>query len=54
MAGIEMGVMGDADVAAERAALRRTVAPNAAKRVGLKFHPEKYVSWDHRKLGGRY
>ena len=40
--------------AAERAALRRTVAPNAAKRVGLKFHPEKYVSWDHSKLGGRY
>ena len=39
---------------AERAKLREAVAPNATKRVALKFIPERYVTWDHRKLGGRY
>lgn len=38
----------------ERAKLREAVAPNAAKRVALRFTPERYVTWDHRKLGGRY
>ena len=38
----------------ERAALRRSVTQRAAKRVLLKFVPERYVSWDHAKLGGRY
>ena len=28
--------------------------PGAPKRVVLKIVPEKVVSWDHRKLGGRY
>ena len=27
---------------------------SAPKRLVLKVHPEKVVSWDHRKLGGRY
>src|SRR5215469_9472792 len=27
---------------------------SASKRVVLKIVPEKIVSWDHRKLGGRY
>jgi hypothetical protein len=27
---------------------------SAPKRVVLKIAPEKVVSWDHRKLGGRY
>jgi hypothetical protein len=40
--------------AAERSALAAAVAKTAAKRVVLAFHPEKYVSWDHAKLGGRY
>ena len=35
-------------------ALTRTVSKTAEKRVILKFHPERYVSWDHSKLGGRY
>jgi len=26
----------------------------APKRVGLRFRPTRIVSWDHRKLGGRY
>ena len=38
----------------ERAKLREAVAPNALKRVALRFTPERYVTWDHRKLGGRY
>lgn len=41
----------DAD---ERAKLREAVAPRANKRVLLKFTPERYVTWDHAKLGGRY
>jgi PPOX class probable F420-dependent enzyme len=30
------------------------VRAQAAKRVALQFVPERVVSWDHRKLGGRY
>ena len=42
-------------VTAEQAhAIRDQVAGTAAKRVLLKFTPERYVSWDHAKLGGRY
>ena len=33
---------------------RALVARQAPKRVGLRFHPTRVVSWDHRKLGGRY
>lgn len=34
--------------------LRETVKRTATKRVALKFTPQKYVSWDHTKLGGQY
>jgi PPOX class probable F420-dependent enzyme len=34
--------------------IRAMVAGQAAKRVGLTFHPTRIVSWDHRKLGGTY
>ena len=34
--------------------LRDGVAKTAEKRVVLKFIPERFVSWDHAKLGGRY
>ena len=44
-----------------RAAARANLTPvnpgaaaSAPKRVVLKIVPEKVVSWDHRKLGGRY
>jgi glycine/D-amino acid oxidase-like deaminating enzyme len=44
-----------------RAAAQASAAPvqpgvlaRAPKRVVLKIVPEKIVSWDHRKLGGRY
>ena len=39
---------------AERTELRGSILRSAAKRVLLKFTPERYVSWDHAKLGGRY
>ena len=32
--------------------LRAALAPQAAKRVGIRFHPTRVSSWDHRKLGG--
>jgi len=34
--------------------LLAAVASTAEKRVVLKFTPERFVSWDHAKLGGRY
>ncbi|CRK60490.1 hypothetical protein [Alloactinosynnema sp. L-07] len=36
------------------AAASQFVRAQAAKRVGLVFHPTKVVSWDHSKLGGTY
>ena len=30
------------------------VDKQAAKRIGLRFHPTRTVTWDHRKLGGTY
>ncbi|HEX7037192.1 MAG TPA: pyridoxamine 5'-phosphate oxidase family protein [Pseudomonadales bacterium] len=38
----------------QREQLTLAVAKTAEKRVVLKFTPERYVSWDHGKLGGRY
>jgi len=38
----------------EVAQLRAGVAKTAAKRVLLKFTPERYVTWDHAKLAGKY
>lgn len=34
--------------------VRQVVEKSGAKRVGLRFRPTRVVSWDHRKLGGRY
>lgn len=34
--------------------LRESLGAGADKRVALKFKPERFVSWDHGKLGGRY
>jgi hypothetical protein len=30
------------------------VEKQAPKRIGLRFHPTRTVTWDHRKLGGAY
>lgn len=40
--------------AEQRKALTAAVSQTAGKRVLLKFHPERHVTWDHSKLGGRY
>ncbi len=37
-----------------KAKLRDAISGTASKRVVLKFTPERYVTWDHAKLGGRY
>lgn len=34
--------------------LAQFVTKQAVKRVGLRFHPTRIVSWDHGKLGGVY
>jgi nitroimidazol reductase NimA-like FMN-containing flavoprotein (pyridoxamine 5'-phosphate oxidase superfamily) len=34
--------------------IREVVAAQAPKRIGLRFKPDRVVSWDHRKLGGAY
>ena len=34
--------------------LRSFVAAQASKRVAIVFEPTRTVTWDHRKLGGRY
>ncbi len=38
----------------EPGALSDAVRSTAAKRVALKFVPNKYISWDHTKLGSTY
>ncbi len=38
----------------QRANLRESVSATARKRALLSFTPQRYVSWDHGKLGGRY
>ena len=45
---------GQALDAAAKEKLRESLGRTAAKRVVLKFTPERYVTWDHTKLGGRY
>ena len=54
--GLRLGVRyatatGGAVPAEER---RQIVAKQAPKRIGLRFHPTRIVTWDHRKLGGGY
>jgi len=38
----------------DREALRGVLRKTAEKRVGIRIKPDKVVSWDHRKLGGKY
>ena len=51
---MNIGTKGQSIDDSQREALRGTVSQTAGKRVVLKFHPERYVSWDHAKLGGKY
>jgi PPOX class probable F420-dependent enzyme len=34
--------------------VRKMVEKQAPKRIGMRFHPTRTVTWDHRKLGGTY
>ena len=34
--------------------VRAMVQKQAPKRIGMRFHPTRTVTWDHRKLGGTY
>jgi hypothetical protein len=34
--------------------VREMVEQQAPKRIGMRFHPTRAISWDHRKLGGTY
>lgn len=34
--------------------VRKAVRGTALKRTGIRVHPDRIVSWDHRKLGGVY
>jgi nitroimidazol reductase NimA-like FMN-containing flavoprotein (pyridoxamine 5'-phosphate oxidase superfamily) len=51
---VKINTRGRAVDEGQRQALIGAVSKTASKRVALKFHPERYVSWDHAKLGGRY
>jgi nitroimidazol reductase NimA-like FMN-containing flavoprotein (pyridoxamine 5'-phosphate oxidase superfamily) len=51
---VQINTRGTTVDASQRAALTAAVAKTAAKRAVIKFHPQRYVSWDHSKLGGRY
>jgi nitroimidazol reductase NimA-like FMN-containing flavoprotein (pyridoxamine 5'-phosphate oxidase superfamily) len=51
---VKINTKGRSVTDAERAQLAGAVLKTAEKRVVLRFVPERYVSWDHAKLGGRY
>lgn len=44
---------GGVPAGAEEAALAG-IRATAPKRTGIRVRPERVISWDHRKLGGRY
>jgi PPOX class probable F420-dependent enzyme len=44
------GAVGQGNDDAVRAGVRGT----ASKRTGIRVRPQRIVSWDHKKLGGRY
>ena len=54
--GLRLGVRYATDTggAAPTEKRRQIVAKQAPKRIGLRFHPTRIVTWDHRKLGGGY
>jgi PPOX class probable F420-dependent enzyme len=53
-AAVRAAFEGRALAQANPAPVNPGAAASAPKRVVLKIVPEKVVSWDHRKLGGRY
>jgi nitroimidazol reductase NimA-like FMN-containing flavoprotein (pyridoxamine 5'-phosphate oxidase superfamily) len=53
-AAVRAAFEGRAEAQANPAPVNPGAAAAAPKRVVLRIVPEKVVSWDHRKLGGRY
>lgn len=51
---VKINTKGREVTAEEVKAVAGAVLTTAEKRVLLRFVPERYVSWDHAKLGGRY
>jgi hypothetical protein len=49
---VEYGLMLAGRFGHLRPETRAVVLKQAGKRVGLRFHPTRIVSWDHRKLDG--
>lgn len=39
---------------AARQGMRQVLSRTAPKRIGIRVAPDRIVSWDHRKLGGKY
>jgi PPOX class probable F420-dependent enzyme len=53
-AAVEAAFASRADAQANPAPVQPGAVASAPKRVVLKIVPEKVISWDHTKLGGRY
>ena len=51
---VNIGAKGRTLTPQQTEAMRGQVVKAAEKRVLLKFTPQRYVSWDHAKLGGKY
>jgi len=53
-ASVKAAFAARATAQADAAPVQPGALASAPKRVVLRIVPEKVVSWDHRKLGGRY
>ncbi len=51
-AAVAVKYLGIPGATAESPEVRAHAGLQAPKRVGLRFHPTRVASWDHRKLGG--
>jgi PPOX class probable F420-dependent enzyme len=54
LAAVQAAFASRAEAQANAAPVQSGAVSSAPKRVVLKIVPEKIISWDHRKLGGRY
>ena len=51
---VKINTRGQVVDAAQLESLLGAVSKTATKRIVLKFTPERYISWDHAKLAGKY
>jgi PPOX class probable F420-dependent enzyme len=54
LAAVQSAFASRAEAQASASPVQPGAVASAPKRVVLKIVPEKIISWDHRKLGGRY